>query len=253
MSENAAGLGTVLMLAGENGVKHERWQADTPKQLIEIRGETLISRAFRLLAAYTYRQALLITDHPLLAHPLASCRWPSEHHTKAHSLLALRDTWGAGDLLVLYSDVYYSEAAFHTVATTTGTHFFGRGGRSAYTHKNYGELFAIRIAAKDHARAEWALREAIAHFEQTGNQSFWVFYRLMAGLPVQGKALEHAYFVSIHDETDDLDFAHEVELLTAAVDKPLSWRLRYVWRSLSLWNKRRRERARGRRRSLQRG
>ncbi len=233
------------MLAGEKGIKHERWQADTPKQLIEIRGETLICRSFRLLTAYAFRRALLVTDNPLLAHPLASRCWPQEHCTKAHSLLALRGAWGAGDLLVLYSDVFYSEGAFRTIATTAGTHFFGRAGRSAYTHKNYGELFAIRIAAEDHDRAERALRAAITYFEQTGNESFWVFYRLMAGLPLQGGAREHDCFVSIHDETDDLDFAHEVALLRAAVEKPLSWRLRHAWRRLSLWNKGRRERARG--------
>ena len=62
----------------------------------------------------------------------------------------------------------------------------------------------MRIADTDRGRARDALERAIRFYQDTGNQSFWSFYRLMAGLPLSdSKAIERRVFVNIHDETDD--------------------------------------------------
>lgn len=237
----------VLILAAESGVKQTRWaESAVPKQLIQVRGEALLARTLRLLAERGVQAPWLLTASEALAsYPVPS--WcPLQRETKAHSLLAAEAVTAAGDLLVLYSDVYYSEAAIDTILTSQGTRFYGRDGRSAYTFKDYGELFAVRIADTDRGRARDALEHAIRFYQDTGNQSFWSFYRLMAGLPLaDSKAIERRVFVNIHDETDDVDFVEEVPLLLAAIDKPLSWRLRHLVRRLSLANKRRRDRARG--------
>ncbi|MDH0096458.1 hypothetical protein L1F06_022425 [Ectopseudomonas hydrolytica] len=237
---------TILILAAESGIKQERWTATSaPKQLISVRGETLLGRTLRLLEAQGAKEPLLLTANEVLAsYPVPS--WcPLQRETKAHSLLSADAVIREGDLLVLYSDVYYSEAALATVLACEGTRFYGRDGRSAYTFKNYGELFAVRIAACDRERARLALADAIAFYDRTGNQSFWTFYRLMAGLPLHDhKAIERRFFVNIHDETDDIDFADEVPSLLEAIEKPLRWRVRHLLRRLSLANKKRRERAR---------
>jgi hypothetical protein len=237
----------VLILAAESGVKQTRWaEPAVPKQLIQVRGEALLARTLRLLAERGVQAPWLLTASEALAsYPVPS--WcPLQRETKAHSLLAAEAVTAAGDLLVLYSDVYYSEAAIDTILASQGTRFYGRDGRSAYTFKDYGELFAVRIADTDRGRARDALERAIRFYQDTGNQSFWSFYRLMAGLPLaDSKAIERRVFVNIHDETDDVDFVEEVPLLLAAIDKPLSWRLRHLVRRLSLANKRRRDRARG--------
>lgn len=235
----------VLILAAESGVKQTRWAEPAPKQLIQVRGETLLARTLRLLAERGVKAPWLLTASEALAsYPVPS--WcPLWRETKAHSLLAAEAVVGAGDLLVLYSDVYYSEAAIDTILACSETRFYGRDGRSAYTFKDYGELFAVRIAEADRGRARAALERAIRFYQDTGNQSFWSFYRLMAGLPLADrKAIERRLFVDIHDETDDVDFAEEVPLLLAAIDKPLIWRVRHLMRRLSLANKKRRERAR---------
>ena len=237
----------VLILAAESGVKQTRWaESAVPKQLIQVRGEALLARTLRLLAERGVQAPWLLTASEALAsYPVPS--WcPLQRETKAHSLLAAEAVTAAGDLLVLYSDVYYSEAAIDTILASQGTRFYGRDGRSAYTFKDYGELFAVRIADTDRGRARDALERAIRFYQDTGNQSFWSFYRLMAGLPLSdSKAIERRVFVNIHDETDDVDFVEEVPLLLAAIDKPLSWRLRHLVRRLSLANKRRCDRTRG--------
>lgn len=237
---------TVLILAAESGIKQERWTSQSaPKQLISVRGETLLGRTLRLLEERGVSQPWLLTASEALAR-YPSLSWcPLERDTKAHSLLSADALAGCGGLLVLYSDVYYSEAAITKILACEDTHFYGRDGRSAYTFKDYGELFAVRIAAHDRERARQALADAIAFYQRTGNQSFWAFYRLMAGLPLDdNKAIERRIFVDVHDETDDIDFAEEVPLLLAAIDKPLRWRVQHLLRRLSLANKRRRERAR---------
>lgn len=237
---------TVVILAAESGVKRERWTAaSAPKQLIEVRGETLLGRTLRMLEAHGVQRPWLLTADETLARLPVRAWCPVCRDTKADSLLSVRPLWQGGDLLVLYSDVYYSEAAFEAIFAREGTCFFGRDGRSAYTFKNYGELFALRIAAADRPRARQALEATVDYHRRTGNQSFWTFYRLMAGLPLEDmKAIERDCFVDIHDETDDIDFVEEVPHLLAALDKPLSWRLRHLLRRLSLLNKKRRERKR---------
>ncbi|WP_280370216.1 NTP transferase domain-containing protein [Pseudomonas sp. BN411] len=237
---------TVVILAAESGHKRERWElAETPKQLIEVRGETLLGRTLRLLGEGGIEPAWLITTSAAFAGFPATSWCPMHCETKAHSLLAGLSLWQDGDLLVLYSDVYYTKAAFETILRGTGTRFFGREGRSAFTFKNYGELFAIRIACKDKHRASQALEALISHHALTGNESFWGFYRLMAGLPLADcKAFERKYFVQLHDETDDVDFASEVPRLQEAIEKPIRWRARYLVRRLSLLNKQRRDRSR---------
>lgn len=236
---------TVLILAAENGVKQERWTAtSTPKQLISVNGETLLGRTLRLLKERGVISPLLLTASEVLARYPVLTWCPLQRETKAHSLLSADTIAGDGGVIVLYSDVYYSEAAITKVFACEKTRFYGRDGRSAYTFKDYGELFAVRIAREDRERARSALNDAVAFYQRTGNQSFWAFYRLMAGLPLEdNKAIERCLFVDIHDETDDIDFAEEVPQLIEAIEKPLRWRLRHLLRRLSLANKRRRERA----------
>jgi hypothetical protein len=236
----------VVILAAESGIKQERWsEPATPKQLIEVRGETLLGRTLRLLEERGASLPWLLTASEALASYPALSWCPLQRQTKAHSLLAVEAVVGEGDLLVLYSDVYYSEAAIDTILSSQETRFYGRDGRSAYTFKNYGELFAVRIAGADRGQARSALERAVEFYHDTGSQSFWTFYRLMAGLSVTDpKAIERGVFVDIHDETDDVDFADEIPFLLDAISKPLRWRVKHLLRRLSLANKRRRDRAR---------
>ncbi|BCG27483.1 hypothetical protein TUM18999_56740 [Pseudomonas tohonis] len=236
---------TVLILAAETGQKLERWERDAlPKQFIEVQGETLIGRTLRLLSEQGITMPWLVTASSAFA-ALPAISWcPLNSETKAHSLLAAESLWVNGDLLVLYSDVYYSEAAFKSLLSISGTRFLGRSGRSAYTFKNYGELFAIRIASEDRSAALDALARMVLHHQRTNDQSFWNFYRLMAGLPLDGESMEQRLFIDVHDETDDVDFVEDVPMLLEAIEKPLRWRARYLLRRLSLLNKARRDRAR---------
>ncbi|NQD92438.1 hypothetical protein HP532_07215 [Pseudomonas sp. CrR25] len=240
---------TVFVLAAESGSRQERWEVlmKEPKQLTKVLGETLIERTLRLCALHVKQSAYVLTQLEDFDQLPAIRVYPPCSSTKAHSILSMLHLWDGGDLLLLYSDVYYSAAAFQTIMQTHGTHFFGRGGRSAFTFKNYGELFAVRVAWADRARFVEMLQAAVTHHLHTGQQSFWILYRLMAGLPVDSRALEEALFVEIHDETDDIDFPHEVAQLVAALEKRPGWRVRYWFRLLSLWNKRRRDQARNQR------
>lgn len=59
----------------------------------------------------------------------------------------------------------------------------------------------------------------------------------MAGFPVDKHRVETSLFVNIHDETDDVDFPQDVQRLIEAVEKRPEWRVRFLMRRLSLWNK----------------
>jgi len=69
----------------------------------------------------------------------------------------------------------------------------------------------------------------------------------MAGFPVDVHKVEDRLFIDIHDETDDIDFPHDVQRLVDAVEKRPKWRVRFWLRRASLWNKRRRDRMREKR------
>lgn len=239
---------TVLLLAAESGAKQERWAKYMrgPKQFVEVQGERLVERTLRLSRSYIDCDIyLLALDDEFSSLPVTRLV-PNQFATKAHSVLGALDAWGFGELIILYSDVYYSEKAFSTLMNTPGTHFFGRSGRSAFTFKNYGELFAVRVAQEDKACFVEVLRQSVRNYTLTGQQSFWVVYRLMAGLPIDKHLVENELFVEVHDETDDVDFPQDVNRLVDAVEKRPGWRVRFIARRLSLWNKRRRDRFRER-------
>lgn len=235
---------TVFVLAAESGGKQDRWARymKGPKQFVEVMGEALIERTLRLCRAHFDHDVYLLTLGDLFNSLPVIKLVPKCFATKAHSVLSVLDVWEAGDLVILYSDVYYSDAAFSTVMKTPGTHFFGRGGRSAFTFKNYGELFAIRVAWEDKLCLVEMLGQCVSNYENSGQQSFWGLYRLMAGFPVDKHKVETSLFVNIHDETDDIDFPQDVQRLIEAVEKRPEWRVRFLMRRLSLWNKKRRDR-----------
>ena len=104
----------------------------------------------------------------------------------------------------------------------------------------------MRVAQEDKACFVEVLRQSVRNYTLTGQQSFWVVYRLMAGLPIDKHLVENELFVEVHDETDDVDFPQDVNRLVDAVEKRPGWRVRFIARRLSLRNKRRRDRFRER-------
>lgn len=244
---------TVFVLAAESGQKQHRWDAhvEVPKQFTDVLGETLIDRTLRLCRVYVDQGVYLLTQSKFFDSLPAVKLVPERAVTKAHSVLSVLEIWRSGELLLLYSDVYYSDAAFCTIMQTPGTHFFGRGGRSAFTFKNYGELFAVRLAWEDKARFVDALNACVSLYERTGQQSFWALYRMMAGFSVDQNKIEDTLFIDIHDETDDIDFPQEVKFLIDALEKRPEWYVRFWLRRASLWNKRRRDHSRCKRLGVQ--
>ena len=245
---------TVFVLAAENGVKQERWASfmKCPKQFIEVMGEALIHRTLRLCGLHFKCDIHLLAINGLYDSLPVIKLVPESFATKAHSVLSVLDEWKGGDLVVLYSDVYYSDAAFQCVLHTPGTHFFGRAGRSAFTFKNYGELFALRVAWDDKDYLSEMLHVCVDNYGRTGQQSFWALYRLMAGFPVDKHRVESRLFIEMHDETDDIDFPQDVQRIVDAVEKRPKWRIRFWLRRASLWNKQRRDRVREKRSQKQR-
>ena len=142
---------TVFVLATESGRKLERWASvmKSPKQFVEVMGEALIHRTLRLCRQHLKCDIYVLARNDLYDSLSVIKLVPDLFATKAHSVLSVLDKWVGGDLVLLYSDVYYSDAAFERVLHTSGTHFFGRAGRSAFTFKNYGELFAVRVVWED--------------------------------------------------------------------------------------------------------
>lgn len=191
------------------------------KQLIEIDGEPVIRRLYRLAAPYCEQLTTLVRDPSLEAwaglnpKPPASEPWMGE----MGKFLDGKPYWpAAGEVTILYGDAYYTEAAIAAIFghKTSQPTVFGRA------RARRSESFAFRFTVPDHvAEVERVAREcADAGLVDRGGPWRWFLRRHVAidrytkqeRRMVTGLATEENGWVEVgHDATDDFDRLEDLE------------------------------------------
>lgn len=193
--------------------KAKRWgnHKGSPKHLVNINGTPLI---YRTIAQFQeHGQIVLMANDKRYGEITV----PTDETVFSGTAMGQsRQFWSDGtNNLILFGDVYFSDAAVTTIIETPpdDVKFFGRLGRSPTGHG--GELFGIMVPATAIGR----VLEAIEHVKtarMTGEidrHSGWEVFKQLNGFNLaafqQSKYATCSNFVEINDETDDFDSPKE--------------------------------------------
>lgn len=210
----------IIIAAGEA----TRWgnYLNTPKHLIEIDGEPILHRTVRLLKENGVKQIYVVSkDDPRYQVPGATqyiAKIDYENNADADKFLSSKSLWNRnGRTIVLYGDVYFTEAAMSTICNFKSTEWtlFCRIGASKYTGTPWGECFAQSFYPEDIPKHEAALRRvAKLHKEKKIDRcGGWEHYRAMIGLPdsiIRSKVFD-GHYMNIDDLTDDFDYPEDYD------------------------------------------
>lgn len=206
-----------LVLAQGTG---ERWTRpdgsmpfNAPKHLIEIEGETVLSRVCRqLLAAGVQPMVVGPSEYlPLLPDGavLEVLDNPHPTGTNMDKLFATEKRWSVvGRTTILWGDCYYTDEAMATILACTAAdpHWFRRPGKSVITGHRWDETFAFSFLPEHH--------DEILHLARKVNDSIrhdrihmWNLYALYCGVSMSdiGAVYNTPHQTHIDDFTDDFD------------------------------------------------
>jgi hypothetical protein len=221
----------ILMCAG----RAERWgrHLGVHKHLIPIDGERLLDRTLRLVRRHTPDAPVVI-----VAFDPQYARDGCERFEPAHGPVDFCDTdkflsaesrWAdRGQTVILYGDVFFTEAAMATILSYTGPHrFFGRREGSFFTGRPWREMFALSFPADErHWMHDQLLR--LRHDLLTGRSPRGGGWELFHQL--HGRTWDN--FIVIDDFTDDFDFPSDFDRWFRRWSNPLHRRLAPVYAPL---------------------
>jgi bifunctional N-acetylglucosamine-1-phosphate-uridyltransferase/glucosamine-1-phosphate-acetyltransferase GlmU-like protein len=201
----------IIIMAGGSG---ERWGnfLGTPKQLIQIGGESLVSRAVRLCK----QNGIPSSNITVLIPPADSARFyadlqkhqvriveVSENQTGVDKFWNGLPYWNK-EAIYLYGDVFFSEEAMRTIIKTEVEEgqFKAFGRQFGNNRKPYGELFAY------HSHTKKTLTEALTYLRSINAIGGWQLYRYRAGYNLLKHEIDE-HFINIDDLTDDFDKPEE--------------------------------------------
>ena len=213
----------VLLLCAGRG---ERWNnyLGIPKHLITIDGERLVDRTVRLVRERTEDATVFIISFDPACEVAGTMRYEPEHgrgrFTDTDKFLSSADLWSPDDqTIVLYGDVFFTEAAMDTICSYAGEAFafFGRPRPSQCTGHLWQEMFALVIppASREHLQRTMIEVRDMLDDKQIRRGGGWECYRHACGLTpvcvydVKSDVADH--FVEIDDFTDDFDTPYDYE------------------------------------------
>lgn len=207
----------IVIAAGEGS----RWGDYTgvPKHLVEIGGERLINRTARLFAAHG--EVLVVARDERYRTPWSTLERPrlDDRNFGADKFLSSRHLWSRDErTLVVYGDVYFTEAAVNTVIRRPehDWYLFARFGPSSVYGGDRGECFVQSFWPANIGDHLAALRKIVAArrdrcIPEIGG---WQHYRAMEGFFLTDHA-QGPRFVEVDDATDDLDYPADYERIRA--------------------------------------
>lgn len=215
----------VIILADGPGV---RWSDDdTPKHLVVVDGEPVLLRTLRQLVERGMSDLWLTSrsERYDALQPFLRRYTPVDNRFKIDQFYACREIWaGHTDVVFLYGDVRFSDAAMDTILRSVPRDFayFQRTSGSAITGKRWKEGFAMRIC--DTRMFETALKRLRVELE---NRRIATAPHQVQGY-LEGKGMgafpgRGPHCVEIDDETDDFDSPIDVRIWTESVTR---WRSR---------------------------
>ena len=205
------------------GGSYDTWQ--TPKQLIEIRGEPIVMRTIRLLEAEGITDIAISTKDKRFER----CGVPLLEHTNTFKV---ENGWVTGSWVeafyptdepacYLFGDVVYSPEAIRTIANTDTDDImffasappFGDG----YT-KPWAEPFAFKVVNQKRFRL---CIEKVKEYERAGmfrrNPIAWELWQVITGCELNH--IDYKSYTIINDYTCDIDSPEDVRRIHEYLDR----------------------------------
>lgn len=212
----------VIILADGLGT---RWTLAKPKHMAVVDGEAILLRTVRQLVERDLADLWLTSrlDMYDVLRPFIQRYVPIDNRFKLDQFYACREIWaGHDDVVYLYGDVRFSDAAMDTIFKTVPKDFayFQRTHGSVITGKPWKEGFAMRVC--DTPTFEHALKSIRVELES--GRIRVAEHQVQGYLEGRGMGVFMGigpHGVEIDDETDDFDFPPDVQIWTQHVTR---WR-----------------------------
>ena len=197
-----------------------------PKQLSVINGETLLERTIRLLKENGIEEYYITSNNPIFK----KYGEVLEHNNsfkfedgivKGYWLDAYYPT--NEPTIYLHGDVYYSEAAIKKIINLNPkvNTFVGNEIARNPEHKNWGEPFGWIVVNQDEFKKgieETKKLQDEGKLER-GFAISWELYRVLNGLNPNNQYINDDTYLSIDDETIDIDAPWQIEELNKKLGK----------------------------------
>jgi hypothetical protein len=205
-----------------------RWNyhKDVPKQLVEVFGEPVMHRTVRLFRERVPDIAVCVVmrrDIELtVPDGVESVYVTQETADASYKITSSESAWYANTLIVVFGDVFFSEAAVDTIVAKelgNAIEWFGRNG-PGISGCPYGEIFGLKfLSAQRHKLLDAAA--SVRRKRRAGRiprAAGWEVYRELQGMPLvnkRGRLLPcrriKGNFTVINDLTEDFDTPADYE------------------------------------------
>ena len=194
---------------------------EIPKPLSIINNETLVERTIRLLkqngiddiAISTSNPAYNYIDVPKLVHSNTYEHEYNGEKAKGYWLDAYYPT--NEPCTYLHGDVYYTEEAIKKIIEYKSDKniFIGNEVAKNKEHKNWGEPFGWIVNNQDIFRKGIELAKYLQDIGrcERGHAISWELYRILNGLNINQQYILDDTYLSIDDETIDIDAPWQIE------------------------------------------
>ena len=227
----------VIMAGGQES----RWRGylGTHKHLAQLDGERLIDRTVRLIHERIDADIHIVAFYPEYEVAGTTRVQPiplDQQNELTGGTVSSAPHWSPlGRTVVLFGDVYFTDAALDTICHFNGRRctFFGRNRVSALTGAGRN-IFGFTLLPEHIA----VLREAIEVMKaacargDTNRCKAWEVYGYLHDIPPKSRMVA-GDFVDIDDWTEDIDTADDYERLKDRLSRQNAWWR--TWWAVSLW------------------
>ena len=191
---------------------------ETPKQLTEINGEALVERTIRLLKENGVEEIFISSNNPVFDKYGERLEHENTYEVIDNKMYGYwLDAYYPMEepCVYLHGDVYYSEKAIETIVNykTDKNIFIGNEVAKNKEHQNWGEPFGWIINNQEIFRKGIDLCKYLQDIGRIKRNVAisWELYRLLNGLDVNIQDVLEESYLTIADETDDIDKPYEID------------------------------------------
>lgn len=205
------------------GGKYDHFQ--TPKQLSVVNGETLLERTMRLLKENGITDIYISSNNPIFKKYGNLLEHENSYKYENGKIYGY---WVDAyyplnePCVYLHGDVYYSEDAIKKIINLNPkvNIFIGNEIAKNKEHKNWGEPFGWIVVNQEE------FKEGIKKTKQLQDEGkfergfaiSWELYRVLNGLDVNKQYILDETYLSINDETIDIDAPFQIEQLNKKIE-----------------------------------
>lgn len=205
------------------GGKYDHFQ--TPKQLSVVNGETLLERTMRLLKENGITDIYISSNNPIFKKYGNLLEHENSYKYENGKIYGY---WVDAyyplnePCVYLHGDVYYSEDAIKKIINLNpkANTFIGNEIAKNKEHKNWGEPFGWIVVNQEE------FKEGIKKTKQLQDEGklergfaiSWELYRVLNGLDVNKQYILDETYLSINDETIDIDAPFQIEQLNKKIE-----------------------------------